>query len=898
MFSQIMKQILFTFSLSLLSVLLFGQKIVTRPLCTITGHKGIVKSLAIDAKGEILMSGGDDKMLKFWSIATSAGIASINVSESVGDVAIAADASLFAYTPVMISKDAQAQKPQKPGVVGKMTDKTEVLTLSAEAAIMQVIAFSSNGKYLATGDRLGVVRIFDAQTFKEISQYDSKNNFISALSFFGENDKYLAMGGDKSLRLWDYTNKEAKVVGMNIDGDFVRAIAASPDMKFVAYVGNEGKIDFLDCATGKKRKMPELGYELFAGATGKLTSITYSKDGKLLAAAGISGLVYVWQAQSGTPLVHFKGHEGYVNDIVFSPDNRYLFSASADKTIKMWDVTDFTFTPKAMPIVKWEAQKWETQMTNVETDSLQKTVGFSIHSFYPLSDIAFYQNGTRLNAEFKDTENAKKLYNLKFTLAVKENKIRIEAKNEAGEAVSEERLFIFNPPTPVVTWQSPENNTISKEDAVRVTFCVKSLVPLLDKKLYFNGTAIADESVVVVPSNGGGCDYTVSAMLTLNAGKNTVYLSTNNGGKWGQSDERTFTYDPPAPTITWITPAKDYTVKDTALKMNQSVNVELCINSLMPIKSYELKNETSNTPIDSRSIGLRENEKLFKGSCDNQYVATIPLHPGDNFISLTVTTDFDNTTSEKRIIKREVMKDTTKNAWVGRYYAVLIGENTYQDENIPDLKSPSKDVDSLVNILENMYFFERNNIHILKNATKREILKELGSLVKVITPEDKLLIFYAGHGIEQNGRGFFLPVDAEKEAFVTWISPDEMFSVWKDLKTQHTLLIADACYGGLFRDVTKEVEVKQVCEELEKTPSRRIITSGAAETVPDESVFMEYLLKSLREEKNPCISSSELLSRFKSKVISNSPNKQKPQEGPIGQPGLGDEGGDFIFHKK
>lgn len=894
-----MKQILFTFFLSLVSVLLFGQKIVTRPLCTFTGHKGIVKSLSIDAKGETLMSGGDDKTLKFWNIATSTGISTTNTSESVGDVAIAPDVSLFAYTPTNISKEAQAQKPQKPGAVGKMVDKTEAFTLGADAAIMQVVAFSSNGKYLATGDRLGVVRIFDAQTFKELFQYDGKNNFISALSFFGENDKYLAMGGDKSLRLWDYTNKDAQIVGMNTDGDFVSAIAASPDAKFVACVGNEGKIDFLDCATGKRRKMPEVGYELFAGVTGKLTSIAYSKDGKLLAAAGISGLVYVWQAQSGAPLVHFKGHEGYVNDLVFTPDNRYLFSASADKTIKMWDVTDYTFTPKAMPIVKWEAQKWETQMTNVITDSLQKTVGFSIHSFYPLSDIAFYQNGTRLNAEFKDVEGAKKLYNLKFTLAVKENKIRIEAKNEAGQAVSEERMFIFIPPTPVVNWQAPENNATSKEESVRSIFCVKSLVPLQETNLYLNGTAITDESLVIVPSNGGGCDYTISAMLKLNPGKNTVYLTTNNGGKWGQSDERTLTYIPPAPTLTWITPAKDYTVKDTAINMNQSINIELCINSLMPIKSYELKNETG----DSRSIGVKkvekaENEKLFKGSCDNQYVATIPLHAGDNIITLTVSTEFTNVTSEKRIIKREVMKDTTKSAWTGTYYAVLIGESTYQDDGIQDLQNPGKDADSLASILTRIYSFEKENVFVLKDASKSQITKQLSGLAKKIQSEDKLLIFYAGHGIEKDGTGFFLPVDADRGDFGTWFSSDELISLLKHIKSQHTLLIADACYSGSFlsRETKEETEEKQICEILESKISRRAITSGASETVPDQSVFVKYLIKSLATESNPCIGSSDLLSKFKKTVTLNSPNQQKPQEGALQQ--TGHEGGDFIFHKK
>ena len=74
------------------------------------------------------------------------------------------------------------------------------------------------------------------------------------------------------------------------------------------------------------------------------------------------------------------------------------------------------------------------------------------------------------------------------------------------------------------------------------------------------------------------------------------------------------------------------------------------------------------------------------------------------------------------------------------------------------------------------------------------------------------------------------------------------------------------------------------------------MTSGAMTTVPDKSVFIEYLTKRLRDNESKYLSSEQLFSRLKQPVINNSPTHQVPQFGEIWD--SGDEGGDFIFIKK
>ena len=78
--------------------------------------------------------------------------------------------------------------------------------------------------------------------------------------------------------------------------------------------------------------------------------------------------------------------------------------------------------------------------------------------------------------------------------------------------------------------------------------------------------------------------------------------------------------------------------------------------------------------------------------------------------------------------------------------------------------------------------------------------------------------------------------------------------------------------------------------------SRKAITSGTLTEVPDDSVFMKYLLKNLESNQRRHLTSQDLFSRFKVAVMNNSVLNQVPQYGVV--QGAGDEGGDFIFVKK
>jgi len=257
-------------------------------------------------------------------------------------------------------------------------------------------------------------------------------------------------------------------------------------------------------------------------------------------------------------------------------------------------------------------------------------------------------------------------------------------------------------------------------------------------------------------------------------------------------------------------------------------------------------------------------------------------------------TDVQVEDQELDIFYEELVKELNKRT----YHALLIAVDDYPSKDIPDLDQPSKDINLLENTLVSKYSFKGQNIYKLINPTRNDIIERLDQLSDQLGQNDNLLIFYAGHGVwdEDLEQGYWLPSNAKMTSKSSWISNGTIRDYIRGIDTQHTLLIADACFsGGIFKDRSAQLEGRALVE-LYRMPSRKAMTSGTLTTVPDKSVFVKYLVKNLEMNSDPVISADEIFYNLKVAVINNSPNQQVPQYGVVHQ--SGDEGGDFLFLRR
>ncbi|MGK0136679.1 MAG: hypothetical protein ACI9DJ_000120 [Algoriphagus sp.] len=213
---------------------------------------------------------------------------------------------------------------------------------------------------------------------------------------------------------------------------------------------------------------------------------------------------------------------------------------------------------------------------------------------------------------------------------------------------------------------------------------------------------------------------------------------------------------------------------------------------------------------------------------------------------------------ERGIINTNTTVMSTK---VGKYYALIIGNNDYLDPNIMPLDKPALDASLLSETLILYYNFESENVRLLTNARYEQTIEVLDSLARVVTPDDNFLMFYAGHGVweENSSLGYWLPVDAKKSNKLRWLGNSQLKDYLKSINSRHTLLIANACFGGsIFKTRAAFTNASKGINSLYEMSSKKAMTSGNLKTVPDESMFLKYLIKRLQDNNNDYLSSDEL----------------------------------------
>jgi len=229
----------------------------------------------------------------------------------------------------------------------------------------------------------------------------------------------------------------------------------------------------------------------------------------------------------------------------------------------------------------------------------------------------------------------------------------------------------------------------------------------------------------------------------------------------------------------------------------------------------------------------------------------------------------------------------------GRYYALVIGNNDYK--HLKQLTTAINDAKAVRSLLKQGYGFEVTD---LINANRKQIIDALSHFRRALTPRDNLLIYFAGHGWldKDAGRGYWLPVDSERDSPANWISTGDISDSLKAMSAKHVMVVADSCYSGtLARSVKLSIPSSEYFRRIVNKRARVVLTSGGLEPVLDDgsyghSVFAKAFLDAL-EKNQGVLEGTRLFNELRSSVILNAP--QTPEYSDIRY--TGHEGGDFLF---
>lgn len=335
----------------------------------------------------------------------------------------------------------------------------------------------------------------------------------------------------------------------------------------------------------------------------------------------------------------------------------------------------------------------------------------------------------------------------------------------------------------------------------------------------------------------------------------------------------------------------DIFVKDP-VKINYATSIEKAYKTKE--KELELRGRLSD---DGGIYELTIDGKDVPFKANGEFYTKVPLAVDINTISI-IARDKQLLTTEKIIyIEREVVladEDPKTTFTTVEYNALIICVSEYQDDNIKDLDHPINDGKTLEQVLIRKYSFPKKNISFLVNPAREDMIVAFDELSKTMTADDNLLIFFAGHGYwdVSTNIGYWLPSDSKKLNTANWFRNSTIRDYIGAIKARHILLISDACFSGsIFKTRSGFEDANQGIQRIYSLSSRKAMTSGTLNEVPDKSVFIEYFIKRLKENNDEFLSSEQLFSLIKPAVLNNSRNI--PQYGTIQN--TGDEGGDFIF---
>jgi WD40 repeat protein len=304
-------------------------------------HTGAIQVLRYSPDGKTLVSVSPDRRMLWWDLAGQVPRRKFSWSaKGENAIALSADGNKVAVG----SEFDRSVEHRSLQLLDVRTGQSRLLAGSNTQP--WAVAFSPDGRLLASTSDGRRVMLWDAQEGKELRQLAVMPNPMRSLCF-SPDSKLLAVGLEnlvagstgRTLRLLDVASGEERR-SFEVHDTMV-GLAFSPDGSVLACVNGYARttrIRLFDVRKGREL------VSLHGGHSDSSAAIAFSPDGKLVASAAgaltwTDHSVHLWEATTGRLIRRFRGHHGFVGSVAFSPDGLTLASGSGDSTILLWDIT-------------------------------------------------------------------------------------------------------------------------------------------------------------------------------------------------------------------------------------------------------------------------------------------------------------------------------------------------------------------------------------------------------------------------------------------------------------------------------------------------------------------------------------------------------------------------------
>ncbi len=806
------------------------------------GHSAVIREVMFTPDGRILISVSDDKTIRLWDVESGEQFKTLR--GQVGDGpegklnagALSPDGRTLAVGGYLKSDEIRLINIE----TGEQTG-----LLQGHSNVIDALAFSQDGRWLASGSKDDTVRIWDVTKTLTVkgkaaafAVLKGHTHDVYGAAFSPDSSKVVSASYDHTLRLWKKNSKgsfsSSNYIEMKKHSAEVYCVAWSPDGRYIVSGGFDDKILLWD---GKGNFIKEVGEQ-------DIGTISFSSDSKKIMVIGeTDDPAIVYAIPSGSKISSFTKHNNTVLASAFYGSELIATAGGDDKDIYLWDANTASVKKHLLGKGKtvWAAAFGEGlqvafgRSKSIVNDSnlgpLEKSFDFSKMSLDRETPPASRFTRTRttyLGKTLKRIDN--------WTLGINGIKIRQDTKSVQGI-----RCYTFTPNGQIVVG-SPWSLKLYRSDgtfirefvghtgeiwAVSVSRGGRILASASDDqtiKLWNIATGQLLATLYVTTDNEWIC-WTPKGFYAASAGgekyigwhvnqgidKEAEYypvysfrrqfhkpelvmrtielfsfekaLAEYNAAARHKIETTTITRSLP-PKVQWLNPVT-YRKKMTT----GTLRIRAHIHSEKKIIGFKIL-------VNGSTIATKSNINVMDGSTALRKTIeyTVPLKNGENRLVIFAAHSDASATSTERIVVYEDIEWKKPNL-----YVVSIGISDYKKPGI-GLEYADDDARAINRmfatqkgrLFKNVYSKSRYN----DTATRDNIIETLEWLDEKATQKDVAIVFIAAHGYMDKDNYYVLPYDGDpdnlRRTAVRW---DDFVDILGNLPSR-ILLFLDTCHSG------------------------------------------------------------------------------------------------------
>ncbi|BAY91615.1 MULTISPECIES: NB-ARC domain-containing protein [unclassified Tolypothrix] len=194
------------------------------------------------------------------------------------------------------------------------------------------VAFSPNGKIIATGDANGEIRLWQIDDGQQILICKGHTGFVRSVAFSPDGQTLASASVDKTVKLWSISDGKC-IKTLQGHSDRIESLAVSPDGQLLVTGSIDKTLRIWSVNNGQC-------LQVLAGHTHHIWSVAFSPDSQTVASGSFDQTVRLWSVNDGSCLQVFHGHTDGLRSVAFSPDGKLLASGSHDETVRLWSLSD------------------------------------------------------------------------------------------------------------------------------------------------------------------------------------------------------------------------------------------------------------------------------------------------------------------------------------------------------------------------------------------------------------------------------------------------------------------------------------------------------------------------------------------------------------------------------